>query len=233
MKDMGVKLLSDRRRRISNCKDTQFAQQRTVVHSGKNFVLQALFERWESVPALRYLVFPLADCFTNSCGQHFHRSKSTFLKYSTQVKVRYPLNELASNSCNHSSREGSNKSHMVSKSLYSGMPFPYSTIQIDAMNGLHYRGDSGQGGTTLSEIIVGKMISVLHPWLNGLQASYLKQIHLHVDNDSQIIPQKKGKQKRRDATRDDALNKLEFHLDLDANLKVPWNSLLMDRVYKK
>ena len=74
----------------------------------------------------------------------------------------------------------------------------YFSLQLELMNALHFRGDSGERGTYLPSIETGKMKNVLRLFLCGTSTKELHQLHLHIDDPKDVIPHKYAEQKRRD-----------------------------------
>ena len=177
----------------------------------------------------RHVISAFADCFYDMDGNIKHGSKSRFMKYSTRDNrdVCYPFTAFA-------------VCHRVSQNIYSATIAPFFSVQIDIMNSLHYRGDTGERGTSVMEVVTGKMKSVLKPWIAGTRAALLHQIHLHIDDPSLLINQKGSEQRRRDDSRAAATNNLQDAQDLseghvlhvDEELSLPWSSLLNNRKYK-
>lgn len=65
-------------------------------------------------------------------------------------KLRLPQQEIVRSTTGHGD---------VSLRVFKHQPKPYFSIQIDVMNALHYRGDSGERGTTIVDIVTSKMKS--------------------------------------------------------------------------
>lgn len=161
-------------------------------------------------------------------------TKSSFLRSTVRGNrdVIYTLNAF--------SAEG--KTRKVSSPIYKSSIRHWFSLQIDVRNALHYRGDSGERGTSLREIVAGKMREVLRRWLTDSMAVHLRQIHLHIDDPNYNLRQKHTEQKRRDNHRQSssdensagqdhesfAVRKLQFQDEMT----VPWSSLLQDRSYK-
>lgn len=51
----------------------------------------------------------------------------------------------------------------MSRVIYETNLAPYLTSQVDVMNALQCRGDAGERGTSLADIVTGKMKKVLGP----------------------------------------------------------------------
>lgn len=182
---------------------------------------------------------PYAECFIYMNGDLNHLSKSKFLKFSMRCNrdIIYSMNMLQS-----VLETESIPAKEVSPAIYETNLAPYLTLQRDVINALHYRGDSGERGTSLVDIVTGKMKTVLGPWITAERVKLLTQIHLDIDDPTEVIAQKLVEQKRRDATRssvridmnedDDTDRSLLVFLPFDAELNIPWSSLLTDRSYK-
>lgn len=108
------------------------------------------------------------------------------------------------------------------------------------MNAIHYRCDDGGRGTKLGEIVIGKMKRLLRRWVKGKRASSLRQLHLHIDNPTIVIPQKGSEQRRRDGNRHRDEDVAEDSKQLacyslpgyQEELVIPWSCLLKDISYK-
>lgn len=232
------KALQDRRRSLSKMKDVLHEEQRNAMREGNDTNLQELMLRWDAVHLQRHLITPFADCFVSHDGQLNHGTKSRFLKFTTRGNrdIVYPLNDIDGEPSGGDSRA------KVSRNIFDTAVPPYSTLQIDVMNALHYRGDTGQRGTSLEDIVVGKMKSVLRPWITGRRAVRLQQLHLHIDDPNFVIVHKRAEQNRRDRSRstkegdvDDverANMRSSVGIGFQDDLNVPWSSLLIDRAYK-
>ena len=94
-KDGFVKVLSERRRKLSRMKDCFSVAIQKAVKKGQQVVLDELIERWGKLHDKRYLVTPFADSFWDMKGNLFHSLKSRFLKYGARdnTQVCYSLNE--------------------------------------------------------------------------------------------------------------------------------------------
>lgn len=113
---------------------------------------------------------------------------------------------------------------------------------MDVMNVLHYRGNTGDRGTSLLHIVAGKIRTILRLWMTGPRAQHLHQIHLHIDDPSRLITHKVAEQSLRDAGRskfnsgtgDEGhdMSTTVNRLHSLVNLNVLWSTLLSDKSYK-
>ena len=227
-KEAYVKLLNDRRRKLSKMKDSFSIALQKAVSKGQKSVLEEFIRRWDKLHNKRYLVTAFADSFWDNTGNICHSPKSRFLKYGAKGnrEVCYPLNSF-----------GGDDDVSVSQNLYEAQIVPYFSLQVDVMNALHYRGSTGERGTVLREVVTGKMKNMLRPWVTGTRAKYLSQIHLHIDDPSLVLRHKSAEQQRRDEGRstfsvaeDDAERSSHtYKMGFGEGLNVPWSSLLNDR----
>lgn len=197
-KEASSKVVQQRRRLIPSMNDLFHAEQRQGMRTSNNAYLSEVLHQWDNLHSSRYLISPFADCFVNSEGHLNHGTTSRVLKYSVSCNrdIFYPMNEIHTTDGQRSSN-----GFLVSPNVFrAGLP-PYASMQLDVMNALHYRGDTGQRGTSLAQMVTGKMKSVLRPWVTGLRAQRLTQAHLHIDDPRLVLPQKIADQKRRDKTR--------------------------------
>ena len=186
-------------------------------------------KRWDEAHHKRHVISAFADCFYHMDGNINHGSKSRFMKYSIRDNrdIYYPFNAFA-------------VGHRVSQNIYSASIAPFFSVQIDIMNSLHHLGDIRERGTSVMEVVTGKMKSVLKPWITGTRTARLHQIHLHIDDPSLLINQKGSEQRRRDESRAAATNILQDAEELseghvphfDEELSLPWFYLLNNRKYK-
>lgn len=155
--------------------------------------LQEASSRWDSVHEQRHLLSPFTDAFCAVDGEMNHAQKSRFLKNSTNRgrDIIYTFDKYLPHY-----PEG----HQISHSLYSSN-LQWFSIQMEVMNALHYRGDDGQRGTTVLDVVTGKMNTLLRKWIARGNASTLQQIHLHIDDPTLLIPQKAAEQSIRDDNR--------------------------------
>lgn len=236
-KEAYSKVLQDRRRKISKMKDAYHDEERAALRVHNDEYLKEILKRWDILHVSRYLVSPFADCFFNNNGHLNHGAKSKFLKYSARGNrdIMYSMNELQrSGRCNSRNRGA------VSRNLFDYRLPGYLTVQVDVMNAIHYRGDTGGRGTSLQGVVTGKMKTVLRAWIAGPRARWLRQLHLHVDDPSLVLLQKNAEQARRDSKRAGSDVVMEgvhgashsFGIGFQEDLNVPWSSLLTDRGYK-
>lgn len=78
----------------------------------------------------------------------------------------------------------------------------YFSVMIDIMNHVWNRGTDGTRGNNMFGVIVLQIKQVLRPWFRGKRGEDLKQVHLHVDDQTNVILQKGREQERRDSTSD-------------------------------
>ena len=228
-KENHTRILNDLRKGLSKIKYSFAIEQRKAVAGGNIEYLEGAMKRWDEAHHKRHVTSAFADCFYDMDGNINHGSKSRFMKHSTRDNrdVCYPFNAFA-------------VGYRVSQNIYSAAIAPFFSVQIDIMNSLHYRGDTGERGTSVMEVVTGKMKSVLKPWLTGTRAARLHQIHLHIDDPFLLINQKGSEQRRRDERGAAATNNLqdaeevsEGHvLHFDEELSLPCSSLLNNRKYK-
>ncbi|PXF41198.1 hypothetical protein BWQ96_09092 [Gracilariopsis chorda] len=181
-----MKTVQECRRKLSKLKDALHAEERLALSTGNHLYLKEVLARWDALHESRYLISPYADSFLNQDGHVGHGVKSRFLKYSSadNREVLYPMNDLVP-----TEKDGNTLRNVSRNRLDTCMPF-YATVQIDVMNALHYREDSGQRGTSLENVVTGKMKAILWLWITGPRAQPLQQLHLHIDDPVQVLVQK-------------------------------------------
>jgi len=142
----------------------------------------------------------------------------------------YPLNDI----------HGSNEGHGAVSASLCDAPMPvYFSLQLDVMNALQYRGDTGERGISLEAVLTSTMKNILRRWINVAQRSKeLRQLHLHIDDLSYVIAHKTAKQKRRDSQRlncskqthaDDGMDGVRRNpVGFKDELVVQWSTLLQD-----
>ena len=224
-----TKLVNERRRNLSKIKDSFSFEQRKAVLTKNEEYLAEVMRRWDQAHERRYIISPHADCFYDMHGNLNHGSKPRFVKCSTRDNrdVCYPFNTLK-------------VGNIVSKNLYSANMSSFFSVQIDIMNARHYRGGTGEWGTSLMDVVTGKMKNVLKSWINAVRAKALHQIHLHIGDPSLLIRQKATEQYRRDRGRfvlsetQDLVDETSLGemLGFQDEICLPWSSLLINRSEK-
>ena len=232
-----TKIVQDRRSRITKMKDAFYKEQSTAVNAEDMNYLREVMARRDELHANRYLISPFADCFMDHEGKLNHGAKSRFFKYAVRDNrdIIYPMNDmrqLAASRGNASTAKGS--TNIFDRSVRSHL-----TLQLDVMNALHYRRNTGDRGTSLRDFITSKMKSVLRHWITGTGAAHLRQMHLHVDDPNFVLKHRTAEQAKRDATRarsvgcdEQILRDGAQSIGFSDKINVPWSTLLRDRGYK-
>lgn len=111
-------------------------------------------------------------------------------------------------------------------------------MMVDLMNQIWSRGTYGTRGSSLFNITTAKINHVPCPWFSGRRSRHLTQVHLHIDDRTLVIPQKKGEQYGRDVLRNsnsglegvkvENVSELE-NLGFHKAVTVPWSSFMTCR----
>ena len=188
--------------------------------------------RWHKLHSARYLMSPFADAYRSSDLQVRHANKSRFL--------------LALKRDGAAVDDGSRVQTEAGEAAENGIFFyydfvmpNYSAVMIDLMNHIWTRGTDGRRGNSIFQVTVMKLKHLLRPWFTGRRSKKLAQLHLHIDDPTLVIPQKRGEQGRRDGMRhpedtsteftdnssDGDVEQMVFHVPIT----IPWSSVIGSR----
>lgn len=185
-------------------------------------------KRFNRLHDFRSLLSPFADAYRSSNLDVRHGNKSTFL---TSLR-KLALGE--HQGVESVSRQASNKGTYY----YYDFAMPeYASVMIDIMNHVWTRGTDGRRGNTMFNVCVMKMKHLLCPWFSGRRSRSMRKLHLHIDDPSLLIPQKRGEQERRDSTRtvtNETVSDAHVlqspselpRIGFNSPVNVPWSSLM-------
>ena len=100
---------------------------------------------------------------------------------------------------------------------------------VDIMNHIWTRGTDSRKGNTIFLLTVAKLNNFLRPWLTGTRGKSVRQLHLHIDDPGNTIPQKRGEKARRDNLRTANGDEESIIPPLHEPLEVPWSSMVASR----
>ncbi|PXF47001.1 hypothetical protein BWQ96_03191 [Gracilariopsis chorda] len=224
------KALSDRRYVLSKVMTTLTLAEHAALSSGDPEGAEHARKQWNVLYSARHMASPFADAyrsFEQGAAGMRHAQKSHILNASNLEGFQ-------------EGEDGDDVGIPVREtkavSFYYDYQFPsYASVMVDVMNHIWTRGTDGRRGNSIFHVTVMKLKHFLRPWFSGSRGKQLRQLHLHVDDPSIVIPQKHGEQARRDATRSmdentarngsDELNSIGFLLPIT----VPWGTITSSR----
>lgn len=127
----------------------------------------------------------IADAYRGTDSKVRHAVKSQFIS-----ALKFGLEEEGNGVVKSSNQLSTDARNGISFHYEFAMP-PYESVMVDLMNHVWTRGNDGRRGNSIFNATVMKLKHLLRPWFSGRRSRSLKQLHLHVDDPTNVIPQKR------------------------------------------
>ncbi|CAN8065684.1 unnamed protein product [Agarophyton chilense] len=175
---------SERRREVERAKYLLHIAERETRSKRDELSREKASARWDLVHDSRPFISPRAYAYFNNDGTLVHAHESGFLKYASSSERHeiYALNELLP-----SIDDAPTRNRPVSKNAFYASIEGVFSIQLDVMNAIHYGGYRAESGTTLKDVITGKMKIILRRWLSRRRGASLRQLHLYIDDPNLVL----------------------------------------------